>query len=93
MTHCVQKPAAKKRNTQICSFQYQLLLCEVTSRKDGIQWRIPEEGAPTPPGGRQHTILPNFPKNCMELKEFGRGGRVPRAPLDPPLGLPISLQF
>ena len=25
-------------------------------------------------GGRQHTILPNFPKNCMELKEFGFGG-------------------
>ena len=22
------------------------------------------------PGGRQHTILPNFPKNCMKLKEF-----------------------
>ena len=21
--------------------------------------------------GRQHTILPNFPKNCMKLKEFG----------------------
>ena len=29
-------------------------------------------------GGRQHTILPNFVKNCMKLKEFGsgRGGRV-----------------
>ena len=33
--------------------------------------------------GRQHTILPNFPKNCMKLKEFGppRG----RASLAPPL--------
>ena len=34
------------------------------------QWRIqdfPEEGTPTP----QHTILLNFPKNCMKLKEFG----------------------
>ena len=42
-----------------------------------IQWRIqdfPEEGAPTLQGGRQHTILPNFPKNCMKLKEFGPGG-------------------
>ena len=52
------------------------------------KWRIqdfPEEGAPTP-WGRQHTILPNFPKNCMKLKEFGSGGGVPRAPpLDPPL--------
>ena len=38
-------------------------------------WRIqdfPEVGAP------------NFPKNCMKLKEFGQGG-VPHAPLDPPL--------
>ena len=26
------------------------------------------------PGGRQHTILPNFPKNCMKLKEFGPRG-------------------
>ena len=45
------------------------------------QWRIqdfPEEGAPTPQGGRQHTILPNFPKNCMKLKEFGPGGRPSR---------------
>ena len=33
--------------------------------------------------GRQHTILPNFPKNCMKLKEFGPGGSgcVPRTPL------------
>ena len=40
------------------------------------------------PGGRQHTNLPNFPKNCMKLKEFGPpgGARIPRAPpLDPPL--------
>ena len=39
------------------------------------QWRIqdfPEVGAPTLGGrGRQHTILPNFRKNCMKLKEFG----------------------
>ena len=43
------------------------------------QWRIqdfPEEGAPTPQGGRQHTISPKFPKNCMKLKEFGPPGRV-----------------
>ena len=32
------------------------------------------------PGGHQQTILPNFPKNCMKLKEFG-----PPDPLDPPL--------
>ena len=48
------------------------------------QWRIqdfPEEGAPTPQGGHQHTILPKFPKNCMKLKEFGPpGGRASPAP-------------
>ena len=26
------------------------------------------------PRGRQHTILPHFPKNCMILKEFGPPG-------------------
>ena len=57
-----------------------------------MQLRIqdfPEEGAPTLQGGggRQHTILPNFPKNCMKLKEFGpRGGARPKFYyVDPPL--------
>ena len=38
----------------------------------------PGGGANSPgEGGRQHTILPKFPKNCMKLKEFGPpGGRV-----------------
>ena len=32
-------------------------------------------------GERQHTILPNFPENCMKSKEFQHpGGRVPPAP-------------
>ena len=31
-------------------------------------------GAPTPQGGRQHMILPKFPKNYMKLKEFGPPG-------------------
>ena len=44
-------------------------------------------GTPTLRGGRQHTILPNFPKNCMKLKEFGpRGGASPKFYyVDPPL--------
>ena len=56
-----------------------------------IQWRIqdfPEVGAPILWGrGCRHTILPNFPKNCMKLKEFGpTGGRMSLTfPLDPPL--------
>ena len=50
------------------------------------QWRIqdfPEEGAPTPQGGRQHTIFPNFSKNCMKSKEFGPGGGEGGASLAP----------
>ena len=50
-----------------------------------VQWRIqdfPKVGAPAL-GGRQHMILPNFPKSCMKLKEFGPLGGAP--PLDPPL--------
>ena len=46
---------------------------------------FPRGGGTNSPGGggRQHTILPNFSKNCMKLKEFGSpgGARVPRAPL------------
>ena len=51
------------------------------------QRRIQEfpRGAPTP-RGRQHTILPNFPENCMKSKEFGRpGGGGGARPLNPPL--------
>ena len=56
-------------------------------------------------GGSQHTILPNFPKNCMKLKEFGPpGGARPKFYyVDPPLEsveekiknqwIPWSLQF
>ena len=48
---------------------------------DCNQWRIqdfPELGAST----LQGEGAPNFPKNCMKLKEFGPpGGRVPRVPL------------
>ena len=43
-----------------------------------------------PRGGREHAILPNSPKNCMKLKEFGRRGggvRPSRPPLDPPLNV------
>ena len=34
---------------------------------------FPRGGGTNPKGG-QHTILPNFPKNCIKLKEFGLGG-------------------
>ena len=42
-------------------------------------------------GGRQYTILPNFSKNCMKLKEFGPRGRIPRAAVDPPLIISLSV--
>ena len=35
---------------------------------------FPRGGGANSPGGCQHTILPNFPKNCMKLKEFGLPG-------------------
>ena len=34
----------------------------------------PGGGANPSAEGCQHKILPNFPKNCMKLKEFGPGG-------------------
>ena len=42
-----------------------------------------------PEEGRQHTISPKFPKNCMKLKEFGpQGGARPKFYyVDPPLVL------
>ena len=38
-------------------------------------------------GGRQHTILSNFPKNCMKSRKFWAVGRARArgAPLNPPL--------
>ena len=30
-----------------------------------------DPGFPRGGGGGQHTILPNFPENCMKSKEFG----------------------
>ena len=47
------------------------------------QWRIqdfPEVGAPTLQG-RQHTILPSFPKKLHEIERIWIGGRIPHIPL------------
>ena len=44
---------------------------------------FPRGGAPTV-WGRQHMILPNFPKNCMKLKESEPRGASLAPPLDPP---------
>ena len=34
----------------------------------------PRRGRQLSGGGRQHSILPNFPENCMKLREFGPAG-------------------
>ena len=63
LSMCARKFPQQNILQQLCNLLY--------------QWRIqdfPEEGAATLQGGRQHTILPNFPKNCMKLKEFGPPG-------------------
>ena len=62
--------------------------CNLRQCEYHVQWRIqdfPGEGAPTPAGGSQHTILPYFPKNCMQLKEFGPPGGGGTRPSRPPL--------
>ena len=44
---------------------------------------FPRGGSSNPPGRggrRQHTTLPNSPKNCLKLKEFGPGGGGGRPP-------------
>ena len=50
---------------------------------------FPRGGGANPPGKPQHTILPNFTKNCMKLKEFGLpegGGHASLVPpWDPPM--------
>ena len=47
---------------------------------------FPRDGGINSSGGRQHTILPKFPKNCMKLKEVGPPGGVSLVrPFDSPL--------
>ena len=47
---------------------------------------FPRGGGVNPPGGgREHTIFPKFPENCMNL-DAQRWGCIPHAsPLDPPI--------
>ena len=48
---------------------------------------FPRGGGTNSPGGRQHTILPNFLENCIKSKDFGCPGRGvrPSHPLNPAL--------
>ena len=47
--------------------------CHNDSYRSGGSRISPRRGCQLP-RGRQHTILPKFPKNCMKLKEFGPSG-------------------
>ena len=52
---------------------------QVSKEKPVVDPGFPRNGGANSPGReRQHTVLPNFPQNCMKLKEFG-------PLLDPPL--------
>ena len=43
--------------------------------------------------GRQHTILPNVPKNCMKLKKFGPGGPPKFYYVDPPMPSKVGMEI
>ena len=45
--------------------------------------------------GRQHTKLPNFPKNCMKLRKFRvvGGAHAPVLPLNLPMMIEASLSM
>ena len=49
--------------------------------QSGADPGFPVGGGANPLGGRQHTILSNFLKNCMKSRKFWTvGGRAPGAP-------------
>ena len=67
--------AAEPARNSCCRYQrvFERKLCFLHVDISGGSRISPRRGRQLP-GGRQHTILPNFPKNCMKLKEFGRPG-------------------
>ena len=57
---------------------------------------FPRRGGANPQGGGANLLFcPNFPENCMKMKEFGpRGGgaRPWRPPLDPPMTIDYKIK-
>ena len=52
-----------------------LWLSAVYTKGTGADPGFPVGGDANPPGGgRQHTNLPDFPKNCVKLRKFWSGG-------------------
>ena len=64
------------------------------SPKPVVDPEFPRAKGANPAGGRQHTIWPNFPKDCMKLKVFGpRGDRgMPLPKTAPSLSCSPSVQ-
>ena len=57
--------------------QYHGVACGCTERQIELVYSpLDDSGGSrfSPRWGRQHTILPNFPKNCMKLNQFGPPG-------------------
>ena len=44
----------------------------LTNTQSSDDPRFPQGESPTPQGRHQHTILPNFPENCMKSKDSGQ---------------------
>ena len=55
----------------------------------GVDPGFPVGGGADPREGRQHTILSNFPINCMKSGNFGPEGRAEGVPLKSATGLSV----
>ena len=72
----IKKREANNSNNQISSLFFFKMVYDFLLTVADLGF--PRGGGANSPGGRQHTILPKFPKNCMKLKEFGPRGGGPR---------------
>ena len=74
-THNAEINKYWERFSQVCFFFSNLFFSHLSQRTfAGADPGFPQQGAPTL-WGRQHMILPNFPKNCMKVRKFLAGGR------------------
>ena len=86
----LQELAAALYISQVLDEAENIEVSVIAFRGDFMHFGVADPGFPRGwgcqlSGGCQHTILPNFPKNCMKLKEFGPRGGIHHDPLDPPL--------
>ena len=84
LRHCAQLTTPQWGVTKAEGLSNTLRVQKVNGRKKAIPWHIllgiiyfcwneqkKKDWERRLPGRCQHTILPNFPQNCMKLKEFG----------------------